>query len=287
VVRARQPAGTSLCLNDEEALVNVTAYILAKNEEANISNCLQALKDCGLRAVVLDSGSTDHTRELALRWDAEVESYHYRNHLEALRYLCQERTPGDEFVLVLDADMVVSPELLREAKSLLSEGRADVAVAPVIMYWDGRRLDRGSLYPAKPFMFRGGGHYFEAVGHGEALASGTRTVVTKHRLTHNDLKPFDAYLTSQLRYSDNLVRRRSVRKLSWRDRLRTTPLMMLAAPAFSYLFRGGMFSGKTGLGYALDRLIAEAIMYRQHVACSHAPADIASQDSSQTLIESN
>ena len=67
--------------------MNITAYILAKNEEANISNCLLALKECGLRAVVLDSGSEDHTRELALRGDAEVESYDYRNHLEALRYL--------------------------------------------------------------------------------------------------------------------------------------------------------------------------------------------------------
>lgn len=253
--------------------MKVATYILAKNEDANISNCLQALKDCGLRMVVLDSGSADHTRELALRLGAEVESYQYRNHLEALRYVCQDRTPEDEFALVLDADMVVSPELLREAKSLLSEGRADVASAPITMYWGGRELDRGSLYPPKPFMFRGGAHYFEAVGHGEALTAGTRTVVTKNQLIHNDLKPFEAYLASQLRYSDSLVRRRSVCKLSWRDRLRTTPLMMLAAPALSYFFKGGVFSGKTGLGYALDRLIAEAIMYRQHVASSHTPAD--------------
>ena len=49
--------------------------------------------------------------------------------------------------------------------------------------------------------------------------------------------------------------------------------MILAAPAFSYFFKGGVFSGKTGLGYAMDRLIAEAIMYRQHVAASHALAD--------------
>jgi glycosyltransferase involved in cell wall biosynthesis len=253
--------------------VNVTAYILAKNEEANISNCLQGLKNCGLRALVLDSGSTDQTRELAIQRAAEVEPYEYRNHLEALRYLCQERTPGEEFVLVLDADMVISPELLNEAKSLLIEGRADVAVAPVTMYWGGRKLDRGSLCPAKPFMFRGGAHYFEAAGHGEALARCTRVVVTSNQLIHNDLKPFEAYLASQLRYSDNLARRRSLRNLSWRDRLRTTPLMMLAVPAFSYFFRGGVFSGKASLGYAMDRLIAEAIMYRQHIAFSHPRAD--------------
>ena len=257
--------------------MNVTAYILAKNEEPNISNCLQALKNGGLRTVVLDSGSTDRTRELARRWDADVESYKYGNHLEAFRYVCQERTPVGEFALVLDADMVVSPDLLAEAKSLLTKKRADVAAAPVIMYWSGRPLDGGSLCPAKPFMFRGGAHYFEAAGHGEVLVRGTRAVVTTHRLIHNDLKSFEAYLASQLRYSENLARRRSARELNWRDHLRTTPLMMLAAPVFSYFFRGGVFSGKTGLGYAIDRLIAEAIMYRQYVASSHAAVDAVSE----------
>jgi len=254
------------CITSEEPFVNVTAYVLAKNEEPNISNCLPAVKKCGLRPIVLDSGSTDRTRELALRCDADVEDYQYRDHLEALRYICQERTPADEFALVLDADMVVSPELITEAKSLLSEGEADVAAAPVTMYWNGRPLGHGSLYPAKPFMFRGGAHYFEAAGHGEVLVPGTRSAMTGHHLIHNDLKPFDTYLASQLRYSDNLVRRRSIRKLSWRDRLRMTPLMLLAVPLFSYLFKGGVFSGKIGLGYALDRLIAEAIMYRQGIA---------------------
>jgi glycosyltransferase involved in cell wall biosynthesis len=253
-------------MTDEAPIVNVTAYVLAKNEEPNISNCLRALKKCGLFSIVLDSGSTDRTRELAIGCDAKVEDYQYRDHLEALRYICEERTPVDEFALILDADMVVSPELVMEAKSLLNNRTADVAAAPVTMYWNGRRLNRGSLYPAKPFMFRGGAHYFEAAGHGEVLVPGTRTAITEHDLIHNDLKSFEAYLVSQLRYSNNLVRRRSVGKLTWRDRLRMTPLMLLAVPLFSYVFKGGIFSGTAGLGYAMDRLIAEAMMYRQHIA---------------------
>ncbi len=97
-------------------------------------------------------------------WDADVERYNYRDHLEALRHLCQERTPRDEFALVLDADMVVSSELLTEAKTLLTDQRADVAIAPVIMYWSGQRLERGSLYPPKPFMFRGGSTLLRSSG---------------------------------------------------------------------------------------------------------------------------
>jgi len=232
-----------------------------------------ALATAGVPAIVLDSHSTDRTRQIALQHGCAAEPYNYRDHLEALRYVCEDRTPRHEFVLVLDADMVVSPQLVNEARKLLDERNADVAVAPVRMYWNGQPLPHGSMCPPKAFMFRGGAHYFQARGHGEGLLAGTRTVVTRHQLIHNDLKPFQAYLTSQVRYAENLLRRHTARKLSWRDRLRTTPLMMLLSPAFSYLIRGGIFSGKAGLGYALDRLIAETIMYRQHVASSHSPED--------------
>lgn len=151
--------------------------------------------------------------------------------------------------------MLVSPELMSEAKSLLTEERADVAIAPVFMYSNGQKLDYGSLCPDKPFMFRGGAHYFEAIGHSEALVHGCRTVTTKHSLIHNELKPFESYIESQLRYSNSLARRRSASKLSWRDYLRTTPVMMFASPIASYLFRGEIFSGIVGLGYALVRSI--------------------------------
>lgn len=272
---------------DEKPLAKVTAYVLAKNEEPNISNCLRALQKCGLSTVVLDSGSTDRTRELAVGCGAKAEHYQYRDHLEALRYICQERTPADEFALILDADMVVSPELVSEAKSLLNESRADVAAARITMFWNGKPVKHGSLCPAKPFMFRGGAHYFEPAGHGEVLVSAARTVVTEHQLIHNDLKSFEAYLASQLRYSDNLVRRGSIRKLTWRDRLRKTPLMLLATPLFSYFFKGGVFSGKTGLGYALDRLIAETIMYRQHIASDPESAENSFRVRDSTSIDAN
>jgi glycosyltransferase involved in cell wall biosynthesis len=251
--------------------VKLTAYILVKNEEANLANCLGALHQAGVPTIILDSGSTDRSREIAEQRGCEVERYRYRDHLEAFRYICAVRTRRDHLALVLDADMVVSRELLSEAQALLVHGNVDVAVAPVRMYWNGLPMCRGSLCPPKPFLFRGGAHYFGPLGHGEGLIPGTKVVVTRHALVHNDLKPFEAYLASQVRYAQNLLCRRALGKLSWRDRLRTTPFMMLVSPAVSYLLRGGIFAGKTGLGYALDRLIAEAIMYRQHIAAENVP----------------
>jgi hypothetical protein len=91
--------------------------------------------------------------------------------------------------------------------------------------------------------------------------------MTRNRLIHDDRKPYAMYLASQARYADALAQRFGRRDLSWSDRIRTSsPLMVLATPLVSYLIRGGILSGKTGAIYAIDRLIAEAIMFRRMLA---------------------
>ena len=51
---------------------SITAIILTKNEEVNIMRCLQALDGLPDRIVVVDSGSTDKTVDLAREYGAEV-----------------------------------------------------------------------------------------------------------------------------------------------------------------------------------------------------------------------
>jgi glycosyltransferase involved in cell wall biosynthesis len=251
--------------------VNCTAYILAKNEEANIARCLHALKACGIPAIVLDSQSTDRTREIARDLGATVEDYRYTTHLDAYESICQQRTAPGECALVLDADMLVSPELLDEAFALLQTG-VQVVRAPILMYWNGQQLPHGSLCPPKPLLFAGGQHYFEPVGHGERLRADVSAATTRHPLGHDDRKGFDAYLSSQIRYAKNLLQRADHQSLTLRDRLRmNTPVLLISVPLVSYLVRGGWRAGRAGLGYALDRLIAEAIMYRQSLAAQQPP----------------
>jgi hypothetical protein len=168
--------------------------------------------------------------------------------------------------------MIVSRELVAQAKELLL-ARAEAVLAPVRMCWNGRRLRFASLYPSKPVAFRGGMAYFEPVGHGERLVKGTLTARTKATLVHDDRKPFSAYLDSQERYARALVERSAKGAVSWRDRLRLwSPLLVVATPVVSYLFKGGILDGRAGMGYALDRVIAEAIMYRQAIAAREASA---------------
>lgn len=239
------------------------AYVLAKDEEANIGRCVAALVGLGLPCTVLDSGSSDRTPELARAAGADVTPFRYEGHCSAYNELTARHGP-DEALLVLDADMVVGSPLLEEVVRGLEAG-AEVVRAPIEMYWEGQPLRHASLCPPKPIAFRGGSAYFEPCGHGEQLRPGLRVHATTAVLLHDDRKPFERMLLNQVRYARDLVGRPGSR--TWRDWVRLrAPAMVVAVPLYTWLVRGGFRDGRAGLTYALDRLIAEAIFYRTSVA---------------------
>jgi glycosyltransferase involved in cell wall biosynthesis len=250
----------------------VSAIILAKNEAANIGRSVKALVDLNVHVTILDSGSTDGTQQIASSLGAEVKDYHYPGHCEAYNDLTRSHT-DQEWIMVLDADMVVSQDLFDELRDCALTTSFDVIAAPVRMVHEGFPLRRASLYPPKPILFRGGGEYFRPVGHGEAIRAGVSMGTVKRSLVHDDRKGFRAYMESQIRYSDALTARAGEGNLSLRDRVRRrTPIGILAVPFVSLIIRGGLFDGRGGLVYAVDRLIAEAIMWRSALINPHGSA---------------
>jgi glycosyltransferase involved in cell wall biosynthesis len=247
----------------------IAGYILAKDEENNIGRCLASLEAMGIPVKVLDSGSSDNTTRIAEKCEfATVESYAYVNHLIAYNEICSERTAPDDYALVLDADMVLTEELQKNIIELVTMGDIQVVAAPVLMYWEGHFLKFGSLYPPKPILFRGGKGYFEASGHGEKVSREHIVSITQGKLIHDDRKEWVQWILAQDRYGTNLIQRWKRGKLNWKDRVRTClPLMVLLSPLWSLFVKLGFLSGKVGLLYAIDRLIAEAIHYRKALAC--------------------
>lgn len=251
------------------------AFILAKNEDRNLARCLEPLSRHRIPTIVLDSGSTDRTREIAASFPGvTVETFRYTNHLAAYEEITTTRLKAASYGVVLDADMVITDALLPEIASVVDEGSAEVGIAPVTMYWLGKPLTFGSLYPPKPILFRGGRSYFEPAGHGEQLAPGSSTRLFRAAILHDDRKGFGAFIASQVRYSREFASRAQRGDLTWRDRIRhRIPVMAVALPAVSYLVRGGLFAGRVGFVYALDRMIAELILFRAAVVARIPGAD--------------
>jgi glycosyltransferase involved in cell wall biosynthesis len=238
---------------------SIPFFVLCKNEASNIGKCVASLRAARVPITVLDSGSSDDTLQILRDEGVDVVAYPYKDHCTSYNDLT---TRGDgECCGIIDADMEVSAALAEEIVTLLRN--ADVVRCPVRMCVEGVPLQGGSLYPDKPVAFRRGRAYFEPVGHGERLVSGLNVATTREMLVHNDLKPFASYIASQLRYAEKFAARAAAGRRTWRDWLRFhTPLMVVITPAYSLLVRGGVFF-RAGWLYAIDRLIAEAMMFRK------------------------
>ena len=98
--------------------VTLSVSVVCRDEVDRIGRCLEAVKGWADQIVVLDSGSTDGTVELARRYTDQVVVTDWPGYgVQKQRAL--ERCTGD-WVLSLDADEVISPELKREIDATLA-----------------------------------------------------------------------------------------------------------------------------------------------------------------------
>ena len=247
----------------------IGVFILAKDEQKNIGRCLEKLRTAQWDVFVLDSGSTDDTKNIVSKFDfAKIIDYKYINHCIAYNEITVNLGNNYNYVMILDADMMVSKSLQVEISALIQmENGLEVLESEILMYSDGMPLKYGSLYPPKACVFQTGSAVFVSSGHAEKIKPGITIGRTKEKLHHDDQKSYASYIQSQLRYSKNLVMRTSKGEMSFRDAVRTkTPFLIFIVPFVSYIIKRGFMSGRAGGLYALDRVIAEAIMYRQSLS---------------------
>lgn len=112
----------------------VTAVVLAYNEEENLAACLDSL--CGkFNVFVVDSGSTDRTLQIAEERNAKVVQHPYSSHASQWAWALSELPIETPWVLALDADFVVMPELLKRMEGELNKLPEEVAGIYVRHYY--------------------------------------------------------------------------------------------------------------------------------------------------------
>ena len=99
--------------------------ILTKNEEKDIEAAIQNARQCADEVLVVDSGSTDRTVELAQKNGARVVFREWDNDFAAQRNFALSQTDAD-WVLYLDADERMNDELVRTVKKIISDNPSDV-----------------------------------------------------------------------------------------------------------------------------------------------------------------
>lgn len=105
---------------------HLSVVIITFNEERNIGRCLDSVKEIADDIVVIDSGSTDQTKEICLRNQARFISHPWQGFVETKNFAnAQAKYP---FILSLDADEALSDKLIESIKAAKSQKQSPHAV---------------------------------------------------------------------------------------------------------------------------------------------------------------
>jgi glycosyltransferase involved in cell wall biosynthesis len=100
--------------------MQISACVIVKNEAENISTCLESVQKIVQQIVVVDTGSTDNTMELAKIYDAEIYQYEWNNDFSAAKNFALTKAKGD-WIIFLDADEYISTDTVMNVPDLIKK----------------------------------------------------------------------------------------------------------------------------------------------------------------------
>lgn len=190
---------------------DITAIILTKNEEVNIKRCINSLRGWVDRVVVVDSGSTDLTVELAQSLGAEIFHHEPFHHYAAqFNWALDHVGVSTKWVYRIDADEEVTPELAAEIKDACrahAEDDVNGLVMRFKVFFLGRFLKHGGMYPfynLTIFKYGLGRYEDRALGEHVILSKG-KTTDLKNDCLHYDFKSLDAWISKHNWYATREV----------------------------------------------------------------------------------
>jgi glycosyltransferase involved in cell wall biosynthesis len=195
------------------ARLPVSVIIPTRNEERNLPRCLAALCDVG-EVYVIDSMSTDSTVEIARAHGAKVVQFHYQSGWPKKRQWAMDTLPlAYDWVLLLDADEILTPELAEEIHQAIREPQLNGYYVSLRMFFLGRLLRHcGASFWKLSLFRRGKGRYecrlqdqdasmADMEVHEHVLVEGT-TAHLKNSLTHHNVESLSHYIQKHNEYSN-------------------------------------------------------------------------------------
>lgn len=242
-------------------LDSITPLLLTWNEENNLSRTLGRLH-WAKEVVVVDSGSTDRTREIcSMLSNVRIETRTFDSHSEQWNFgLSQVRTP---WVLALDADFVVSEVLPEEMKNIPADTE-NVGFQSTFRYCVNGTPLRGSLYPARTVLFQKDSCKFVQDGHTQLLVGDEPRGSLVSQIDHDDRKPLQRWLSSQAKYAAleaGKLHSEPAELMGLPDRIRK--MIWPAAPVtflYTLFYKRTLFDGWNGMLYTLQRTYAELLL---------------------------
>jgi glycosyltransferase involved in cell wall biosynthesis len=129
----------------------LSIIILTKNESINLPACLLSLKNLGATVYIVDSGSTDETIAIGKQFGCQIYEHPFRNYADQLNWSLINLPIKTPWVMRLDADERLTPELVVELQQLLPRASEKVGGYQVArrVYFLGRWIKHGGYYPTR------------------------------------------------------------------------------------------------------------------------------------------
>jgi glycosyltransferase involved in cell wall biosynthesis len=229
--------------------MSLSVVVITRNEEANLARCLVSAAWADER-IVVDSGSTDSTLDIARENRAKVfeeswKGYAGQKNSAILKASC-------DWVLSLDADEAVSPELAESVKRIISAADDKVAGYYIARrnFFLGRWIRHGGFYPDRKLRLfrRGKGEFVERAVH-ETIRVNGPTGTLDGDLIHQAYPTLTGYIETMNRYSslgaEIAVEKGHTSRSSVAFLINTyyRPALNLT---WNYIFRGGFLDGREG-----------------------------------------
>jgi glycosyltransferase involved in cell wall biosynthesis len=127
----------------------LSLIILTKDEASNLPTCLASLRSLNPEIFIVDSGSSDQTIEIAKQAGCQVFYHPFENHARQLNWALQNLPITTPWLMRLDADERLTPELADELKRVLPNTPDEVTGYQVKrrVFFMGRWIRHGGYYP--------------------------------------------------------------------------------------------------------------------------------------------
>lgn len=238
----------------EPKSVSLSAVIIAHNEERNIARCMDSLKGVVTEIVIVDSYSTDLTRDIAIQKGARVIQQAFLGYAEQKNFATSQASSN--YILSLDADEALSDELRASILAVKDNWQHDGYWMSRLTNYCGTWIKHGGWYPDKKIRL-----YDRRVAKwkGERLHEGIEIEDAKSGQLAGDLLHYSFYtISDHLKVIDKYT---EIQAGELYDKgMRAGLGHLLVRPAFKffrdYVIKGGFLDGFAG--YCVAKLSAKA-----------------------------
>lgn len=189
-------------------MADITAIILTKNEEVNIQKCIKSIQPIVKRIIVVDSGSTDNTVNVAKELGADVMINELKPFLYAKQFLyaMDNGNIDTKWVFRIDADEELTAESAAEIEELCIKND-DTDVNGIVVRFEvnfmGQPIRHGGVYPLrKLLLFKlGKGNIEDRCMDEHCVLWEGRSVEVTHDSLHHDFKGLSYWIEKHNNYS--------------------------------------------------------------------------------------